>query len=101
MSKHAGPGVTATLRIWEVKRLLYVELRDTGRGFDPARVKPGSGLSNMHARLYALRGHLTVDSRSGAGTVIRAVVPIARVGGTGPGEYSVEERRTPCGARTM
>ena len=100
ISKHAGPGVTATLRIWEAKRSLYVELRDTGRGFDSARVNPGSGLSNMHARLYALHGHLRVDSRSGAGTVIRAVVPI-RAGGTGPGEYSVEGRRTPSGAQAM
>ena len=99
--KHAGPGVTATLRLWEVKRLLYLELRDTGRGFDPARVERGSGVSNMQARLYALHGRLTVASGKGAGTVIRAVVPIRRPGGVEPDERWVDAGGSPRAARTM
>jgi signal transduction histidine kinase len=95
MSKHAGPGTTATLRMWQVKRWLYLELRDTGVGFDPEGVKAGSGLSNMQGRLYSIGGSLAVISRRGVGTVVRAVVPIRRTANKRPDWYST---RSPQGA---
>jgi signal transduction histidine kinase len=98
IGKHGGPGVTATLRMWEVERLLYLELRDTGGGFDPGRVETGSGLSNMRARLYAIHGRLTIASSNGGGTVIRAIVPIRRGSEKEPDEYSAEGPETICEA---
>jgi signal transduction histidine kinase len=51
-----------------------VEIRDDGRGgADPMS---GSGLRGLVDRLGALRGHLHVESPPGAGTVLRAVVPL-------------------------
>jgi signal transduction histidine kinase len=60
-----------------------VEVRDDGRGgVDPAR---GSGLSGLADRVSALGGKLEIDSPVGAGTTIRARIPI-----TAPGEPSRE-----------
>ncbi len=51
-----------------------IEVRDDGRGgANPAN---GSGLRGLVDRLGALRGHLHVESAVGAGTVLRAVVPL-------------------------
>jgi signal transduction histidine kinase len=51
------------------------EIADNGHGgADPAH---GSGLRGLVDRLGALRGHLHVDSPHGAGTRVRAVVPLS------------------------
>ena len=58
-----------------------VEVRDDGSGgVDPAR---GSGLSGLADRVSALGGTLEIDSPVGAGTTIRARMPL-----TAPGEAS-------------
>ena len=58
-----------------------VEVRDDGSGgVDPAR---GSGLSGLADRVSALGGTLEIDSPVGAGTTIRARMPV-----TAPGEAS-------------
>jgi signal transduction histidine kinase len=60
-----------------------VEVRDDGSGgVDPAR---GSGLSGLADRVSALGGTLEIESPVGAGTTIRARIPI-----TAPGEPSRE-----------
>jgi signal transduction histidine kinase len=60
-----------------------VEVRDDGSGgVDPAR---GSGLSGLADRVSALGGTLEIDSPVGAGTTIRARIPV-----TAPGEASRE-----------
>jgi len=60
-----------------------VEVRDDGSGgVDPAR---GSGLSGLADRVSALGGTLEIDSPVGAGTTIRARMPL-----TAPGEASRE-----------
>jgi signal transduction histidine kinase len=100
MSKHGGPGVTATLRMWEVKRWLYLELRDTGIGFDSARVESGSGLPNMQDRLDSIGGRLTVVSGAGDGTLIRAVVPIRRTAQKRPDEDRVDAPEAAAAVRT-
>jgi signal transduction histidine kinase len=51
-----------------------VEVRDDGvGGADPAS---GSGLRGLVDRLGALGGHLHVESPPGAGTTLRAIVPL-------------------------
>jgi signal transduction histidine kinase len=52
---------------------VVVEVSDDGvGGADPER---GSGLRGLGDRLSALGGKLEVDSRSGAGTTVRARIP--------------------------
>mgnify|MGYP001627237525 CR=1 FL=1 len=53
-----------------------VEVRDDGRGFDTARVKPSThGLAGMRHRVEAAGGRLTVQSRPGQGTRVLASLP--------------------------
>jgi signal transduction histidine kinase len=61
-------------------RVLRVEIRDDGTGFDPYEHAVRSrrlGLTSMFDRAQALGGRLTIDSSPGAGTVVRAEVPVA------------------------
>jgi PAS domain S-box-containing protein len=55
-----------------------LEVADNGIGFDPetAMSSYGLGLVSMRERLSLIRGELFIDSRSGAGTRIRASVPL-------------------------
>ena len=82
VSKHGGVGANATLRLWEVKRRLFIELRDSGNGFEPEAVTTGSGLQNMRDRLESVGGRLTVTSARGCGSVVTAVMPIRPRPGT-------------------
>ena len=56
---------------------LLFEVRDDGKGFDPARTPPGSGLTNMRDRLEALGGGVEVASTPGGGTTVRGRIPVA------------------------
>ena len=55
-----------------------VELRvkDNGSGFNYADNKKGLGLTSMQERVRPLRGHVTVDSRLGQGTVVAVRIPV-------------------------
>jgi signal transduction histidine kinase len=57
---------------------LRVTVRDDGTGFDPGAVRGGRGLglAAMRERAEALGGRLDVASEPGAGTEIRAVMPL-------------------------
>ncbi len=73
VAKYAHASV-ATVTIEGAGEQAEVEIGDDGKGgADPAR---GSGLRGLVDRLGALRGHLHVESPPGAGTTVRAVVPL-------------------------
>jgi PAS domain S-box-containing protein len=79
VARHAGvAGVT--VRVWTTRRdMLSVHIADQGRGFDPdvALAAPASaGLSGMQERVKLLDGHLTIESKPGAGTQIVAALPL-------------------------
>jgi signal transduction histidine kinase len=81
-SKHAR-SERVEVRVGVGEGHAVVEVRDDGSGgVDPAR---GSGLSGLADRVSALGGTLEIDSRAGAGTTIRARLPL-----TPPGEASRE-----------
>jgi PAS domain S-box-containing protein len=54
---------------------LRVEIGDDGAG--GARLRPGSGLQGLRDRIAAINGTLTIDSQPGAGTILRAQLPIS------------------------
>jgi len=52
-------------------------VQDDGSGFVPANVRDGSlGLVGMRERVALVGGRLTIDSSEGAGTMLRAEVPV-------------------------
>jgi signal transduction histidine kinase len=71
VDKHASAS-RARLELWVEGDVLHLEVADDGRGgADPA----GSGLRGLADRLAPLGGRLQVESRPGAGTIVRAEVP--------------------------
>jgi signal transduction histidine kinase len=76
-AKHAGPGATTTIRVWEELSGLRFAVSDDGGGFDPAAWRgDGTGLTNMRDRLGALGGRLAVDAAPGCGTSVTGTVPV-------------------------
>ena len=55
-----------------------VEVRDNGVGFDPETVEKGLGLAGMRDRVVLLGGSFEVETASGNGTRVYAVIPIHR-----------------------
>jgi signal transduction histidine kinase len=64
----------ATVVISEEAGTLHVEVADDGIG--GADIQKGTGLRGLLDRVAAVGGGLTVDSPVGAGTVVRAEVPV-------------------------
>ena len=60
-AKHAGPA-EVSVDAWDPADALHFTVSDTGRGFDPDGTPSGAGLSNMHDRIAAVGGTLTVCS---------------------------------------
>jgi signal transduction histidine kinase len=79
--KHAG-AARARVALRRTERAVQLEVRDWGRGFDPARLPAGGGpgervgLSGMRERCALLGGQCEVQSQPGAGTRIVAEVPV-------------------------
>ena len=67
----------ADLTLRQTGETLEFEVRDDGRGFDPASTPRGSGLQNMADRLEALGGSLEVASAPGEGTIVTGRLPAA------------------------
>lgn len=76
VSRHAGPGATAVVRVRYDPESLVLEVADDGRGADGAPA-PGHGLTGMRERVAALGGQLDVGAAPGGGFVVRAEFPCA------------------------
>jgi signal transduction histidine kinase len=77
--KHARP-TRVTLRLGHQDGQVAVTVDDDGDGFDPvgARRRRGLGLGLMHERVAELGGSFQVDSKPGAGTSVRVLLPAGR-----------------------
>lgn len=71
--KHAGATLVEVRVVVEVPNLLVEVSDDGGGGAVPV---PGSGLAGLADRVGALGGRLEVESSSGAGTTLRARLPV-------------------------
>jgi two-component system sensor histidine kinase UhpB len=84
--RHAG-ATHASVRVSRAPGAVAVEVDDDGRGFDVAGVmageRKGLGLFGMQERAAYLGGRVEIRSRPGAGTRVRAEVPVAETVGNG------------------
>lgn len=68
----------ARVKIRAVRGVLHVEVEDDGKGFSVqgARRADAMGLSGLRERARLLDGEITLTSMPGAGTVVRARIPL-------------------------
>jgi len=55
---------------------LILTITDRGKGFDPASVESGLGLSSLRSRAEEVGGDTTLHSRIGRGTTVRILLPV-------------------------
>jgi signal transduction histidine kinase len=91
--KHAQSS-TATMTLERVGSVLQLIVEDTGLGFDPSAVHPGSnrggfGLFSLREQIKQLGGTFEVSSRAGRGTraqvrvpLVISEVPLQQIGGS-------------------
>lgn len=78
VEQHA-PGAGVVLSVQPEPGHVAVTVCDDGPGFDPANVREGFGISEVLGRqLAGVGGTGAVESRPGAGTVVRITVPAER-----------------------
>jgi signal transduction histidine kinase len=74
--RHSG-ATQVLLEIQVADGQLVISLTDNGRGFEINGHIPGSdGLAGMHSRIGKLGGQCRIQSRSGAGTLVRFHLPL-------------------------
>lgn len=73
--KHAGAS-TVDISLVEQDDRVELVVRDDGAGFVADEAHEGFGLLGMHERARLVDGELTVESTPGAGTTIRATIPV-------------------------
>lgn len=77
--KHAH-ATTASLRLEQTADSVLLEIKDNGVGFDTEQLFSGRlGLKSMRERAVSLGGTFELNSRPGAGTLMRIVVPLTQV----------------------
>jgi signal transduction histidine kinase len=80
VAKHAA-AARVRLTLSYMAGLVTLDVRDDGRGFDPAGVagsadgRSGYGLAVMRERVQALAGRLEIESEPGGGTAVSAALP--------------------------
>ena len=57
---------------------IILSVSDNGKGFEPAKVKRGLGLSNIGNRADLFGGTLKIDAAPGKGCSIRVLIPLPR-----------------------
>lgn len=82
VARHAG-AEHAEVRLWREGDEVVLEVRDDGRGIEPAEASSALshghiGLASAAQRVEALSGRLDVTARPGGGTNARAVIPLSR-----------------------
>jgi two-component system sensor histidine kinase DegS len=73
--KHAAASAV-DVAVKRSPRAVAITVCDNGRGFDlnEARGAAGFGLIGMAERVRQLGGHISIESRPGAGTIVRTIL---------------------------
>jgi len=73
-----APAAPVTVHLRTKANELFLTIKDTGPGFDPASARShgGLGIVNMQERAHLLGGKLQIDSQPGKGTAIKLRVPL-------------------------
>jgi signal transduction histidine kinase len=91
VTRHAGPGVTASVRIEYGDDDLLIEVVDDGRGLPGDLPGGGNGIPGMRERVTALGGEISTGPVTGTdGFRVRATIPVRHAtvyGGALPGEF--------------
>ena len=75
--KHAGAS-RVTVRLSRSEATVVLAVHDDGKGFDPQSARDGGlGLLGMRERVALLGGRFVVEASEGAGTMLKAEVPVA------------------------
>jgi signal transduction histidine kinase len=75
-TKHGGPSVHISIVLQQEPDQLRFEVSDDGYGFNAGHAGWGTGLQNMHDRIEAVDGALSVASTAGSGAVVSGSVPV-------------------------
>ena len=78
-AKHAEGASAVSITIVDDGAVRFA-VRDDGIGFATESAGLGRGLTNMHDRLAAVGGELTIESAPGEGTSVLGVIPGSRFG---------------------
>lgn len=73
--KHSGAG-QAWIRVQYVKKMIYLTIKDNGKGFDTVKSDRGNGLKNISARAAAHKWNLSYISAEGEGTTLKVTFRI-------------------------
>lgn len=82
--EHAGAGRVALTLTYQLDEVV-LDVRDDGRGFDPALVRPsgtrGRGIAGIRERAAGLGGRTEVESAPGEGTTVSVSFPVRQEDG--------------------
>jgi PAS domain S-box-containing protein len=74
VAKHAEATQVAVC-VTRAAHQLCFSFGDNGKGFDPSKRRTGLGLVGLRERVEALAGHFDLESTSGKGVHVKAVIP--------------------------
>lgn len=73
--KHAGAKtLEITLKVSD--KIMFVQIKDDGKGFEPEGCTKGNGLKNMMERISCIGGTLNIESKNGKGTSVKFSVDL-------------------------
>lgn len=75
-SKHAGDDAHVHIGLHRSDGELTFVVADDGAGFDPTTPNGSGGTTNMHDRMTAVLGTLSIESTPGTGTTVTGTVPV-------------------------
>jgi signal transduction histidine kinase len=75
VGRHAG-ATSCRVSLKRTSSGALLEVDDDGSGFDMASPRSGMGLRNLEERVRGMGGDLSIQSRPGDGTTIRAMLPL-------------------------
>ena len=99
VSRHAGPGTRARVRVWDAGDQLRFEVSDDGRGTQggPGDAAGGTGLVSIRDRIGAVGGTVQLGAIASGGWSVRGSVPVPGAGLSGPSRPGTSAPPSPGG----